>query len=308
MAEAKQIALTGATGFVGRHVVSRLLSRGYRIHALVRDPQKLTTKDTNLKPVAGDLFDDYAMEELLHGCDAVVHLIGIIMEKPSAGQTFQRIHVEATQRLLAATKRAGITRWIQMSALGSRPAAVSIYHRTKWQAEEAVRNSGLCWTIFRPSIIHGPDGEFMRMVKNFWTKRFPPFVPYFGAGVFGKNGAGRLQPICVEDVATCFSDAVNNPLAGGETYPLGGPDVLTWPQLYTIVRNHLPSSRNKRIIAVPAWYASLIAGLPGVPFNRDQVIMSQEDSICGIEKAQEHFKIKFSSFEDTLAGYASELT
>lgn len=308
MAESKQIALTGATGFVGRHVVSRLLSRGYRIHTLVRDPQKLATKDTHLKPVVGDLFDDHAIEELLRGCDAVVHLVGIIMEKPAAGQTFQRVHVEATQRLLTAVKHAGIKRWIQMSALGSRPDAVSTYHRTKWQAEEAVRDSGLGWTIFRPSIIHGPDGEFMRMVKDFWTKRFPPFVPYFGAGVFGKNGAGRLQPIHVEDVATCFADAVDNPLAGGETYPLGGPDVLTWPQLYTIVRNHLPSPRRKQIVAVPVWYASLIAGLPGVPFNRDQVIMSQEDSTCGIEKAQEHFKIKFSPFEDTFTGYASKLT
>lgn len=307
MAESTQVALTGATGFVGRHILPQLLSRGHRVRALVRDPEKLTLKDTKSRPVIGDLFDGDALDELVRGCDTVVHLVGIIMEKPARGQTFHRIHVEATRRLLAAAKRAGVTRWVHMSALGSRPGAVSSYHRTKWEAEEAVRASGLAWTIFRPSIIHGPDGEFMRMVKGFWTKRFPPFVPYFGAGVCGNRGAGRLQPVYVEDVATCFAEAVTNPRAAGETYPLGGPDVFTWPQLYAAVRNHLPSARKKRIAAVPAWYAGMIAGMPGVPFNKDQVIMSQEDSVCGIEKAREDFAIKMAPFEEALAGYASQI-
>jgi NADH dehydrogenase len=310
MAETQLVALTGATGFVGRHLLLQLLTRGHRVRALVRDPAKLQAEDSRLEPVPGDLADDAALASLVRGCDAVMHLVGIIMEKPAEGQTFERVHVEATRRLLAAAGAAGVSRWIHMSALGARPGAVSRYHRTKWTAEEAVRGThaaGMAWTIFRPSIIHGPDGEFMRMVKGFWTKRFPPFVPYFGAGLTGSRGAGRLQPVYVEDVATCFADALTNPRATGETYPLGGPEAFTWPELYRVVGSHLPAARSKSIVAVPAWYANLIAGLPGVPFNKDQVIMSQEDSVCGVEKARGDFGIHLAAFEEMVAAYAEKI-
>ena len=307
MPEARTIALTGATGFVGRHVLPQLLSRGHRVRVLARDPGKLPGSDSNVEAVRGDLFDDKALAQLVQGCDTVVHLVGIIMEKPGEGQTFERVHTEGTRRLLAAAKHAGVGRWVQMSALGARPDAVSRYHQTKWAAEEAVRASGLEWTVFRPSVIHGPDGEFMQMVHGFWTKHFPPFVPYFGSGLFGTGGAGHLQPIWVEDVATCFAEAVTSRRAVGETYPLGGPDVFTWAGFYEAVRRHLPGAKKKKILGVPAWYAGLIAGFPGVPFNKDQVIMSQEDSTCSIEKMRRDFEIEPAGLEETLAGYAAKI-
>src|SRR5690606_17917883 len=136
-----------------------------------------------------------------------------------------------------------------------------------------------------------------------------PFVPYFGSGVLGTGGAGQLQPAWVEDVAHCFAAAVESKRAVGEVYPLGGPVAYTWPDLYATVKKHLPADqvRNKKIVAVPAWYAKIIAGLPGVPFNKDQVMMSQEDSTCEIAKAQRDFEITFAAFDDKLAEYSAKM-
>lgn len=307
MAETRRIAITGASGFVGRHVLPQLLARGHRVRALARNAAGVAATNPSLEVVQGDLGDDDALSQLVKGVDTVVHIVGIIMEKPDIGQTFERIHAQATSRLVAAARKAGVKRWIHMSALGSRPDAVSRYHKTKWAAEQAVRSSGMAWTIFRPSIIHGPDGEFMQMVRDFWCKAFPPFVPYFGTGLVGTGGAGRLQPVWVEDVARCFAQAVTTPGTEGETYALGGPDAMTWPELYNTCRRHIPTARKKKVVPVPVWYARLIAGLPGVPFNLDQVIMSQEDSICGMDKAQNAFGFELSPFESTFAGYAPQL-
>lgn len=300
-----RVALTGSTGFVGRHVLAALLDRGCHVRALARTPDKLKAHGSAVTPIQGDLFDPAALRELCEGADAVVHLVGIIAEKPAQGQTFDRVHHQGTMNLLAAADR-GVKRWVHMSALGARPAngdTLSDYHRTKWLAEEAVRASALQWTIFRPSIIHGPEGEFMQLVKGFWTGLFPPFVPYFGK----EATAGRLQPVWVGDVARCFAAAVDSPRAVGEVYPMGGPDAYTWPQLYKTVKQRLPAAKNKPIVGVPVWYAKLIAGMPGVPFNRDQVIMSQEDSLCDIGKVQRDFDLTLARFEDKLAEYAPRM-
>ncbi|MBI1336005.1 MAG: NAD(P)H-binding protein [Phycisphaera sp.] len=307
-----RVAVTGGTGFVGRHVVPHLLDSGHHVRVLVRNPDRLKSVDNRLTPVKGGLFDDSALSQLCDGVDAVVHLVGIIMEIPSKGQTFERIHAQATRRLVTAAQAAGVKRWVHMSALGARPQddnpPVSDYHRTKFIAEQAVRNSGIPFTIFRPSLIHGHDGEFMRMVKGFLTGLFPPFVPYFGAGALGTKGAGHLQPVYIEDVAKVFADAVAHDKSVGETYPVGGPDVFTWPGLYETCRKHLPGVKaKKKIVAVPAWYARMIAGLPGVPFNRDQVLMSQEESTCDTAKVCHDFAMTMTPFEESFADYAGKI-
>lgn len=308
MAESSQwIALTGGTGFVGRHILQQLLQQGYRVRVLVRNPDRLTAKDSALKLIHGDIFDRDALSELVHEARTILHVVGIITEKNRSGQTFDRVHRLATLNLLEAANAAGVKRWVHMSALGTRPDAASNYHRTKWAAEQLVRQSDLDYTIFRPSIIHGPDGEFMQMVKGFWCKRFPPFVPYFGTGVAGRGGAGRLQPVWVEDVSRCFIDAIMNPKSIGETYPIGGPIVYTWPQFYETCKQYLPRAKRKWILPIPVWYANLIANKPTVPFNRDQVIMSQEDSVCNIEKVQTDFGFELAPFGPTLMNYATSI-
>jgi uncharacterized protein YbjT (DUF2867 family) len=308
------VALTGSTGFVGRAVLRRLAAAGHRVRALVRDPKELLDESPRnlaegavLTPVAGDLFNPAALAELLRGAQAIVHLVGIIVEKPRQGQTFGRIHVEGTRGLLAAARDAGVARWVQMSALGTRPGAASTYHQTKWQAEELIRQSGLAATIFRPSVIHGPEGEFMRMIKGFWCDWFPPVVPYFGAGMLGRKGGGRVQPVWVEDVARCCVEAVVNARTIGQAYPLGGPDRYTFPELYRVCRAHLPCARRKLVLPLPVWWAKILAHLPGMPFNRDQVIMSQEDSVCELAPVERDFGFTLAAFEPTFAEYASRI-
>lgn len=304
---AMSVALTGASGFVGRHVLTHLLEAGHRVRALVREPSRLTREQPRLSTVTGDLFQPAALRQLVEDVDAVVHLVGIIVEKPTRGQTFERIHVEATSNLLNAARGAGARRWIHMSALGARPDAPAAYHRTKYQAERLVRASGLAWTIFRPSLIHGPDGEFMRMVRGFCTGLFPPFLPYFAKRLRGNKGGGRLQPIWVEDVARYFTAALKNDKTVGQVYPLGGPDTCSWPRLYELCRDHFNPGSRRKPLGVPLWYAKLIAGWPGVPFNIDQVLMSQEDNVCSNAKAIADFGIEPAALEATLAEYAPQM-
>ncbi len=337
MAAVQTVALTGASGFVGGHVLGQLLAAGYQVRALVRRPSRFKPKeaDAKLTVIEGGLFDGRALARLVEGADVIIHLVGIIMELPARGQTFGRIHVEGTQRVIDAAREANVKRCVHMSALGTRPNGASNYHRTKWQAECAVRDSGMACTIFRPSIIHGPDGEFMQLVKGFWCNRFPPFVPYFSAEsgltdwiaiksallwplpslakrydigrYVSKASAGRLQPVWVGDVARCLVTALECEQTIGETYPMGGPDVFTWPQLFQACRRHFSAMRNKKIVAIPVWYAKMIAGMPGVPFNKGQVIMSQEDSICNVAKVQNDFGCELAPFEATLANYAAQI-
>src|SRR5438105_965562 len=190
-----RVFVTGASGFVGAAVVDRLLERGYAVNALVH--RRPLRADDAVRSIKGDVFDDAALDEGIRGCDAVIHLIGIIMEKPRKGITFARMHFDATKSVVDATLRNRVRRYVHMSALGARPEAVSEYHRTKFLAEQYVRASGLDWTILRPSLIHGPSGEFMQMEAAWARRQKPPFLfmPYFG----GKH-AGKLQPVYVGDV------------------------------------------------------------------------------------------------------------
>jgi NADH dehydrogenase len=306
---ALRIFVTGASGFVGSAIVSELVSRKMDVRALVN--RKSVAEEGAVTPVRASLFDVAALEAGMEKCDAVIHLVGIIMEKQSRGVTFQRMHVDATRNVVEAAKRAHVRRFIHMSALGSRPDAASTYHKTKFAAEEIVRASGLEWTIFRPSLIHGPRGEFMRMEARWARHTAPPFLfmPYFGAGVLGFGGAGMLQPIYVGDVARAFVAALENRKTIGEVYPLGGPDEVTWPQLHKTVSQEVVGKK-RMTVAMPVWKAKLLAAV-GVGklagFNRDQVIMSQEQNTCDITKFVDDFGFTPAGFEPSLREYAAQL-
>jgi uncharacterized protein YbjT (DUF2867 family) len=304
---AKRVFVTGGSGFVGQSVIEELLSRGYEVGALSRNGDL----NTNAKVVRGDLFTPAALDEGIAGCDAVIHLVGIIMEKPSAGVTFRRIHVEGTKAVVDAAKRAGVRRYVHMSALGVRPDAASTYHQTKHEAEEYVRASGLNWTIIRPSMIHGPRGEFTRMQAQWAKKKAMPFLfmPYFGAGVLGLGGAGKLQPVFVGDVARAFVDAVEKPETIGHAYSLAGPDVLTWQELHRTVARAVVG-RSRWVVPIPAWYAKMLTHVTPaklLPFNRDQIVMSQEDNTAELSEFTKDFGWSPRPFGETLASYAQQI-
>lgn len=307
---AGRILVTGASGFVGQAVVGELLERGYSVRALVHR-RPVETPDQRVESAPGGLFDPPALDRAVAGCDAVIHLVGIIMERPLEGVTFEPINVEGTRNIVEAAKRAGIPRYIHMSALGTRANARSRYHLTKYQAEQIVRESPLRWTIFRPSLIHGPKGEFMQMEKKWATWKAPPFLfmPYFGAGPMGRRGAGMLQPVFVGDVARAFVDAIANEKTAGEVYPLAGADQMTWPQMHRTVATAIVG-KPRAVMAIPVWNAKALTYIvPGslLPFNRDQIIMSQEDNTCDLSKFTSDFGWTPRGFKETLDGYAGTM-
>ena len=304
-----RVFVTGGSGFVGSAIIDQLLGRGYGISALFN--RRPLQRSDDIRSIQGNLFDLPALAEGVRGCEAVIHLVGIIMEKPSRGITFERIHFQGTKNIVDTTARQGVKRYVHMSALGVRPNAVSDYHKTKYRAEQYVRASGLDWTIFRPSLIHGPDGEFMQMEAKWARRKAPPFVfmPYFGAGMFGRGGAGMLQPVHVKDVARAFVDALEKPRTMREIYPLAGPDRLTWPQLHRMSAQAIVG-HPRWVMALPAWKAKLLTRLVPealLPFNRDQVIMSQEDNTADTTKFQHDFGWAPRAFEASLREYAKGL-
>jgi NADH dehydrogenase len=310
----QRVFVTGATGFVGSAVLDELMKRGFEVNALVRSGNALAARPS-VQPIVGDLFDPGALDRGMKDCQAVIHLVGIIMEKPSKGITFERIHVEGTHAVVDAAARNGINRYIHMSALGARANAASHYHRTKYAAEQYVRASSLQWTILRPSLIHGPKGDFMRQ-EALWARSrapaplfFMPVMPYFGAGLLGQGGAGKLQPVFVEDVARAFADCLLNEKTIGQTYLLGGNEQVTWPQLHEAVATRVVKKR-RLVMPIPVWAGKLYAAVgiaPLLGFNRDQIVMSQEDNTCDLTKFIADFGWEPRGFVQTLDEYAGAL-
>lgn len=318
----QNVFVTGATGFVGRYVVRELLRRGITPVCLVRSADKLVRQHPDvhpdkLTPVIGTLSDAGALSRAAEVSQAAIHLVGIIIERHLQGKTFKGVHVRGTERALLAAKQAGIKRFVHMSALGTRPHARSTYHKTKWEAEQAVMGSGLNWTIFRPSLIHGPDGEFMRLLKRFICGYLPPVIPYFG------SGRAKLQPVSVKDVAFCMVESLFRDETIGQTYALGGPEALTWRELYETARRLMPKAKRfKPMAPLPVGLAKAIAVLSAPPmavaeaivpslgmfrFDAGQVLMSQEDSICDHKAAEKAFSIEMRSFRDELRSYADRI-
>jgi NADH dehydrogenase len=305
-----RVFVTGGSGFVGSAVIDELTTRGFGVNALI-NREELSVAAADVRQVRGGLFDPAALDAAMADCQMAIHIVGIIMEKPARGITFQRIHVDGTRNVVEAAVRRGLRRYVHMSALGTRENAVSNYHQTKWQAEQIVRASGLDWTIIRPSLIHGPGGEFMKMEAKWARKKAPPFLfmPYFGSGILGLGGAGMLQPVYIRDVARAFVDALEKPQTIGRVYDLGGSQQLTWPQMHKMAARAI-LGKSRWAAALPAWYAKVLAAvIPTrfLPFNRDQVIMSQEDNTADLADFVRDFGWTPRGFEQTLAEYSSRL-
>ena len=290
-----KIFISGGTGFVGEHVCRALRQRGHELRLLVH--RRLGAAESGIELIEGDVTRLESFAAGVNGSDAVINLVGIIREFPDRGITFERLHVQATANLLEAARKAGISRYLQMSALGTRPAAVSAYHRTKWRAEELVRVSGLEWTVFRPSLIFGPRDAFINMLAA--QMRIAPVMPVIGSGSY------RLQPIHADDVARCFAHAVTRPETIGQTYELCGNDRLSYEELLDMIavaigrsrpfKPHFPLGLMKLIIP-------FMQKIPQFPITMDQLQMLLEENICGGEW-QQMFGFKPRGLQDGIAEY-----
>ncbi|MEM1184609.1 MAG: NAD(P)H-binding protein [Planctomycetota bacterium] len=328
----RTVAVTGTTGFVGRNMVRALLERGHRVRALVRDAQKAASvlpSDDRVTWVedAGGISEQSAAT-LVEGCDTAVHLIGIIREAPG-GQTFKRMHVEATRWMVRACEHAGVGRYLQMSALGVRDDGVSTYQKTKFEAEQIVRFSDLDWTIFRPGLIHGLDSAAFGLMKKWCEGRDAPwlFLPYFLRTEVVVPGvttdresplpltveAPKVAPVHVEDVCQAFVESLERREAIGEIYPLAGPETLSWPDMLRAVREALPQAKpNLTPIGLPAPIAALKAwslkklGMGDLlPFDAGMALMAAEDSVAPSVKARAQLGYEPRAFTESMQAYAT---
>ena len=291
------IAVTGATGFVGRHIAAVLTRRGHAVRALVRRPiHARTLVSLGVELVPGDLADVAALTTLTRGAHAVVHLVGIIVEKGPA--TFHAVHVDGTRRVVEAARQAGIERFVHMSAVGARDErGATPYHRTKWHAEQLVRASGLSHAVFRPSIISGPESAPIRTLAR--LHRWSPVVPVFGDGRF------PTQPVWVEDVALAFALSVEQPSLSG-VFELGGPQVLTYEEFLLAIGR--AAGHPRPLVHMPLALARAAAGAfdllgAAAPLTSDQLQMLVEGSATPDNAIESVFGIRPIPFEQGLNRY-----
>jgi uncharacterized protein YbjT (DUF2867 family) len=294
------VLVTGATGFVGPHVVHALRARERPVRALVREPSKASRLTAwGVELARGDVTDPSSLRSAIAGVDTVIHLVAIISGKPA---DFERIMAQGTRDLVAAAQEAGVRRFILASALGldeSTKDAVP-YYRAKWAMETAVKESGLEYVIFRPSFVFGKDGgalpTFVRLA------RLAPVTPVVG------SGAQRLQPIWVEDVAEYFARAVDEPAVANRTFEVGGPDAPTWNEFWDLLKRTLGARRPS--IHVPVGFmklpATLLERLPGAPVTRDQLTMlGLGDNVVRSPDAVETFQLPLVPLDEQLRRAAS---
>ena len=290
-----KILVTGGTGFIGPKVVHALRAQGRDVRALVRSPDRgAQLASWGVELATGDVTDPVTVRNAIDGCTHVVHLVAILRGRP---QDFDRVMTEGFRNVLAAAKEQGVERAVLMSALGTNDASKDVvpYYRAKWQMEQDVQASGLEHVIFRPSFVFGPGGgalpTFIRQVK------VSPVVTVIGPGL------QRSQPIWIEDVAAHFARAIDLPQAAGRTYEIGGPDTVTWNELYQRIARVL--GKRRRLVHVP-WTvartgARLTERLPGAPLSVDQVAMLQAaDNVVGSADAVDTFQIPLLPLDEQI--------
>jgi NADH dehydrogenase len=280
-----KVALFGGTGFVGSYLVDALVEAGLQPVVLVRpgSEDRVNHADRCIT-VAGDIADPAAIESVLEGADAAIFNIGILREVPSRGVTFQALQEQAPKQAIDAASRLGVRRFILMSANGVEANSTE-YQQTKLRAEQHLQESGLDWTIFRPSVVFGdPRGrmEFASQLKRDIIDAPLPAPLFFPGLNPAEAGRFELSPVHVRDVAAAFAAALLNSDSIGQIYRLGGPEPLSWRRILETIAE--ATGKRKSMLPVPAIGVSTAAALFGrwerFPITRDQITMLLQGNRC----------------------------
>jgi len=267
------ITVFGGAGFLGRHIVWRLARDGWLIRVAGRDPQRAMFLKTageagQVVPIAADVTHAGSVQAALIDADAVINLVGIL--SPSGRNSFDAVHAQGAANVAAAARDAGADRVIHLSAIGASTASPSVYAQTKAAGEQAARSAFPSVTIFRPSVVFGPEDDFFNRFAS--MARILPVLPAFD---------GKVQPVYAGDVADAVLRALADPNTCGKTYELGGPRVMTYREIMEIVLKETGRDRwlvpyPLSIAAMQAWF---LEKLPSPPLTRDQVKLLGIDNV-----------------------------
>ncbi len=301
--KSKIVLLLGGTGFVGTHIANRLTRLGYRVRALTRS--RVHGRTLWMMPsvdlIEADIHDPAVLETPLRDCEAVINLVGILNERGDDGTEFQHVHAELPRKLIQACDKTGIRRLLHMSALNAdAQTGASHYLQSKGEAENIIREAGkagLQFSIFRPSVIFGPEDSFfnrfarlLRLAPYF----FPLTCPF-----------ARFAPVYVGDVAQAFVTALEIPAAAGASYELCGPRRYLLLDLVQYTAELIGVRR--RIVPLPDETSHRLAGwmerVPGKPFSLDNYRSLQVDSVCRGDKGLQQLNIEPTSLESVVPRY-----
>lgn len=289
------VTVFGGSGFIGRHLVRRLAGEGWIVRVAVRDPEGAQFLIPlghigQIVPVAADIGREETVRAAVRDAEAVVNLVGILYERRRGG--FRHVHVDGARAVATAAQQAGAASLVHISALGADPASESVYARTKAEGEQAVRASFPAATIFRPSVVFGPeDGFFNRFAK---MARVSPALPVVsgdalrlrkvdGRYTFDLYGSGgpRFQPVYVGDVADAIMECLRSPARAGHTYELGGPRIYSMKEVMELVLRVTERRRLLMPVPLPLAYleALFLQLLPNPVLTTDQVRLLKKDNV-----------------------------
>ena len=241
-----RIAITGGSGFVGSHIAERLLAEGHEVVLIARSPG--SGRQTGVRFVPSDLSDAAAVQDAFTGCDAVAHCAGINRE--IGQQTYQRVHVQGTEIVVEAARRAGVKKAVLMSFLRARPACGSAYHESKWAAEELVRHSGLDFTILKSGMVYGQGDHMLdHLSHSFFT------LPVLATVGFQEM---KIRPVAVDDLTEILRAALVDGRLSRQTVAVAGAEELSLSQ----AARRVASVLGKKILVfrAPVWFHYLLAG------------------------------------------------
>ncbi len=288
-----RVAVTGATGFVGRHLVERLLQDSHEVTIVANRRSGANLFSDRVKYARGSVHNEHDMQQAFADCQAVFHLVGIIAE--TRKNTFDRTVRQGTKNVISACRHNNVETIIYLSALGTSEDAESKYFATKWAAEQSVKNSGLSWTIFRPSIIYGRNDGFLAMMSK--IIKLSPFVPIFGDGKY------KLQPVYIGDLVEAMARSLAIKECQGETIEIGGAEPLEYVEIINSIKKALNKKRMNLFIpmAVIKPVAVVLEKiLKPSPLTTDQLIMLELGSVCDLSKMKKLFEIDPVGFDEGL--------
>lgn len=294
------VSVIGGSGFLGTAIVKQLAKMGVTVKVGCRHPARAGHLKTcgavgQVMPVSCDIKSEKSLEEFIAGSDYVINLVGLLYSK--GRQNFQLCHREGAKNMAKIAKKHGVKRLIHISALGVDKATDSEYATTKLAAEQEISKAFPNATIVRPSVVFGPDDNFINMFAK--ITKFSPIFPLIN------NGKTKLQPVYVDDVAQLVAACLLDESSAGKTLEVAGPEVYTLKQLIEYI---LKITKRKRLlVAMPNFIANIqgfvAERLPKPPLTRDQIRLLKYDNVLTSENALLDYGINPTSMESVVPRY-----